>query len=124
MEDRKRMSYDIIILKPMGPGTDDLANVDEVLEIGDEASVLRSLAHVLPGCIQEVFAKDESFTVEGSLSGKPVTSIHLSLRFGTCWSDSSFDVFLALLSELCDSLQTHAFSVSDNKLIAAPAIRH
>ncbi|MDC6383477.1 hypothetical protein BW687_025250 [Pseudomonas graminis] len=45
------MSYDIIILKPMGPGTDDLANVDDVLEIGDEASVLRSLAHVLPGCI-------------------------------------------------------------------------
>ena len=117
------MSYDIIILKPMGPGTDDLANVNDVLEIGDEASVLRSLAQVLPGCVQGVFARDESFTVEGSLSGKPVTSIHLSLRFGTCWSDSSFNVFLALLSELCDSLQTHAFSVSDNKLITAPAIR-
>ncbi|NVZ72571.1 hypothetical protein [Pseudomonas costantinii] len=115
------MSYDIIILKPMGPGTDDLANVDEVLEIGDEASVLRSLAQVFPGCIQGIFAKDESFTVEGSLSGKPVTSIHLSLRFGTDWSDSSFNVFLALLSELCDSLQTHAFSVSDNTLVTAPS---
>jgi hypothetical protein len=31
MEYRKRMSYDIIVLKPIEPGTDDLANVDEVL---------------------------------------------------------------------------------------------
>ncbi|MCF7530685.1 hypothetical protein [Pseudomonas petrae] len=67
------MSYDIIILKPMELGTDDLTNVDEVLEIGDEASVLRSLEQVLPGCIHGVFAKDDSFTIEGSLSGKPVT---------------------------------------------------
>lgn len=117
------MSYDIIILKPTGPGTGNLANVDDVLEIGDEASVLRSLTQLLPGCIHGVFAKEDSFTIEGSLSGKPVTSIHLSLRFGTSWSDSSFNVFLALMSELCDSLQTHAFSVSDNKLIAAPSIR-
>jgi len=29
-----RMSYDIIILKPMEPGADDLTNVDEVLETG------------------------------------------------------------------------------------------
>lgn len=113
------MSYDIIILRPMEPGTDDLADVDEVLDIGDETTVLRSLEQVLPGCIQGVFAKDELFTIEGSLSGKPVTSIHLSLRFGTRWSDSSFNVFLALLSELCYALQTHAFSVSDNTLITA-----
>ncbi|RMV81475.1 hypothetical protein ALP03_100951 [Pseudomonas amygdali pv. tabaci] len=116
----KRMSYDIIILKPVGSRTDNLADVDEVLDIGDEALVLRSLALVLPGCIQGVFVKDESFTIEGSLSGKPVTSIHLSLKFGACWSDSFFSVVQGLLSELCDSLQTHAFSVTDNTLISAP----
>ncbi|QXI31669.1 hypothetical protein [Pseudomonas vanderleydeniana] len=57
------MSYNIVILKPMRPGIADLANVDEVLDIGDEASVLESLAQVLPGCIQGVFAKDDSFTI-------------------------------------------------------------
>jgi hypothetical protein len=62
------MSYDIIILKPVGSRTDNLADVGEVLDIGDEALVLRSLALVLPGCIQGVFVKDESFTIEGSLS--------------------------------------------------------
>ncbi|MEQ4285077.1 hypothetical protein [Pseudomonas syringae] len=113
------MSYDIIILKPVGSRTNNLADVDEVLDIGDEALLLRSLALVFPGCIQGVFVKDESFTIEGSLSGKPVTSIHLSLKFGACWSDSSFSVVQGLLSELCDSLQTHAFSVTDNTLISA-----
>lgn len=38
------MSYDIIILKPVGSRTDNLANVDEVLDIGDEGLVLRSLS--------------------------------------------------------------------------------
>ncbi|CRN00656.1 hypothetical protein [Pseudomonas sp. 34 E 7] len=73
------MSYDIIILKPVGSRTDNLANVDEVLDIGDEGLVLRSLSwcsRVHPRGV----VKDESFTIEGSFSGKPFTSIlyHLS----------------------------------------------
>ncbi len=114
------MSYDIILLKPADPRTDDLSNIEDVVEMGEETSIITSIEQVFPGCTQGVFTKDESFTVEGSLSGNPVTSIHLSLRFGSAWSDSSFNVFLGQLSQLCNSLQAHAYSVSDNSLIAAP----
>lgn len=114
------MSYDIILLKPDDLDIDNLQDLDEVHEIGSESFVLDALNAVFPGCIDGFFAHGETYTVEGSLSGQPVTSVHLSLRFGAAWSDASFSQVEQQLTRLCQSLEVCAFSVDDNSRLAGP----
>ncbi|MBJ9978117.1 hypothetical protein IAE35_21625 [Pseudomonas sp. S75] len=113
------MSHDIILLKPASLDVEDLQNLDEVLDMGSEAFVAAALSDVFPGCLDGFFAHGEIFTLEASLAGDPVTSLHLALRFGQAWSDDAFDEIQARLARLCQALQASAFSVDDNSLIVS-----
>ncbi|WP_110968826.1 hypothetical protein [Pseudomonas huaxiensis] len=112
------MSFDIVLLKPVNLNASDLADIEEVTEVGPSAAVLALLEQVFPGCTQEVFTKGESFSVESSLAGDPVTSIHMTLRFGSAWSESDHDDFFAPLSNLCKVLELQAYAMTDNSRIA------
>jgi hypothetical protein len=112
------MSFDIVILKPTDPSTDDLLAIESVMDIGSPTSVSASLEFVFPGCTHGAFSVGEAYSVESAQSGDPVTSIHLTLRYGSGCTESTNDEFLALLSNLCQLLQSQAFAVSHNSRIA------
>src|SRR3979490_1559575 len=100
------MSFDIIILKPTDMCTSDLTAIERVMDIGSPASVSTSLDSIFPGCTHGVFSAGDSYSVESVQSGDPVTSIHLTLRYGSTWSDATNVEFLALVSSLCQQLQS------------------
>ncbi|WP_226505180.1 hypothetical protein [Pseudomonas sp. MWU16-30317] len=113
------MSFDIIILRPTDLSINDLAAVESVEDIGPPASVRTSVDVVFPSGAQGAFAAGDCYFVESALSGDPVTSVHLTLRYGSAWSESANGEFLALLSTLCQRLQAPAYAVSDNLRIAS-----
>jgi hypothetical protein len=113
------MSFDIIILRPRDLSITDLATVECVEDIGSPASVSTSVDLVFPRGTQGAFAAGDCYFVESALSGDPVTSIHLTLRYGSAWSESANGEFLALLSKLCQRPQSQAYAVSDNSRIAS-----
>ena len=112
------MSFDIVLLKPVNLNASDLTDIDEVTEVGPSSAVLALLEQVFPGCTQGVFSKGKSFSVESSLTGDPVTSIHMTLRFGSALSESDHDDFFTPLSNLCEVLELQAYAVTDNSRIA------
>lgn len=112
------MSFDIIILKPLNIDAEDLADVESLSDIGTLDSVNATLDSIFPGCAQGTCTVGESYSVESTQSGDPVSSVHLTLRFGSAWSEAVNEDFLALLSMLCQRLQSYAFAVSDNSRIA------
>lgn len=114
------MSFDIIILKPTDVSAGDLAGVDDVLDIGCSEAVSTFLELVFPGCTQGAFSVGELYSLESAQNGDPVTTIHLTLRYGRAWTEAANDEFLTLLLRLCQLLQSVAFAVSDNSRMAPP----
>ncbi|WP_137189789.1 hypothetical protein [Stenotrophomonas rhizophila] len=114
------MSFDIIILKPTEPSANDLSNVEDVLDIGSPEAVITFLELVFPGCAQGAFSDGERYALESAQCGDPVTTLHLTLRYGPAWSEAACAEFLTLLSRLCQLLQSVAFAVSDNSRITPP----
>ena len=114
------MSFDIVVLKLADPGEKDLSNVEAVLDIGCPQAIIASLELVFPGCVQGAFLDGERYSLESALNGDPVSSIHLTLRFGRAWSEAANAEFVALLSTLCQQLQSVAFAVSDNSRLTPP----
>lgn len=112
------MSFDLIVLKPTDSTVAKLSEVEDVSPIGTTASVARAFDQAFPGCVERPFIVGEEFAVEISLSGEPVESAHVALRFGREWSKSSEARFHALLSQACLSLGGIAFAVSDNSRVA------
>ena len=112
------MSVDLIVLKPTDPSADELSEVESVSPLGTTASVSLAFNNVFPGCSERPFIIGEEFAVELSLSGEPVESAHLALRFGNSWSEKSKAQFHTLLSQVCLSLGGIAFAVSDNTKVA------
>lgn len=112
------MSFDLIVLKPTDSSVAELSGVENVSPIGTTASVARAFDQAFPGCIKRPFILGEEFAVEVSLSGEPVESAHIALRFGRAWSKTSEARFQALLSQVCISLGGIAFAVSDNSRVA------
>ncbi|WP_313440304.1 hypothetical protein [Stenotrophomonas sp.] len=114
------MSFDIVVLKLADIGETDLSSVEAVLDIGCPQAINASLESVFPGCAQGAFSDGERYSLESALNGDPVNSIHLTLRFGRAWSEAANTDFIALLSTLCQRLQSVAFAVSDNSRLTPP----
>lgn len=114
------MSFDIIILKPTDLSENDLSNVEGVLDIGCPEAVIKFLELVFPGCAQDAFSDGERYSLESAQNGDPVTTIHLTLRYGQAWSEATNAEFLTLLLRLCQLLQSVAFAASDNSRITPP----
>lgn len=112
------MSFDIIILKPVNIDAEDLTGVDSLSDIGTLDSVSATLDLIFPGCAQGTCIIGESYSIESTQSGDPVSSVHLTLSFGSAWSEAANEEFLARLSMLCKRLQSYPFAVSDNSRIA------
>jgi len=112
------MSFDIIILKPTDLSENDLSAVEDVLDIGSPAAVITFLERVFPGCAHGAFWDGERYALESTQNGDPVTTIHLTLRYGRAWSEAACSDFMDLLSRLCELLQSVAFAVSDNSRMA------
>ena len=112
------MSFDLIVLKPNDPTVAELSAVESTSPLGTTACVSLALNQAFPGCVEGPFLFGEEFAVELSLSGEPVESVHLALRFGRSWSESSETRFHALLSQACLSLGGIAFAISDNSRVA------
>ncbi|WP_234779175.1 hypothetical protein [Pseudomonas coronafaciens] len=111
------MSFDIIILKPTDLSVNDLSTVEDVLDIGCPEAVITLLEQVFPGCAQGAFLDGERYSLESVQNGDPVTTIHLTLRYGRAWSEATSAEFLTLLLRLCELLRSAAFAVSDNSRI-------
>ncbi|GFF06139.1 hypothetical protein [Stenotrophomonas maltophilia] len=114
------MSFDIVVLKLEDLGEKDLSNVEAVQDIGCSQAVIASMELMFPGCVRGAFSDGERYSLESVLNGDPVSSIHLTLRFGRAWSEAANAEFTALLSTLCQRLQSVAFAVSDNSRLAPP----
>lgn len=114
------MSFDTVILKPTDWNASDLASVESVLDIGTPETVTRILELVFPGCTTEEFRSGDEYSLDVIQSGNPVSSIHLTLRFGAAWSEASKSLFISLVSTLCNELKSQAFAVSDNSRIEFP----
>lgn len=114
------MSFDIIILKPTDLSENDLSKLEDVRDIGRPEAVINALELVFPGCVQGAFSDGERYSLESAQSGDPVTTVHLTLRYGRAWSEATRAEFLTLLSRACQSLESVAFAVSDNSRIAPP----
>jgi len=112
------MSFDIIILKPTDLSENDLSAVEDVLDIGSPEAVITFLERVFPGCAHGAFLDGECYALESAQNGDPVTTIHLTLRYGRAWSEAACSDFMDLLSRLCELLQSVAFAVSDNSRMA------
>lgn len=112
------MSFDIIILKPTDASISDLSEVDDVVMLGSAEAVSAAFNAAFPSCFNGVFVSGEGDAVEGSLSGDPVQSIHLALRFGHQGSGDSTAEFLTTLGDICQQLGAIAFAVSDNSRIS------
>jgi len=112
------MSFDIIIIKPTDKSVTDISSVENVAPLGTRSIVESAFNHVFPGCIEGVFISGERFAVELSLSGEPIEAAHLSLRFGSSWSENVEREFQDLLYSVCQSLGGVAFAVSDNSRMA------
>lgn len=108
------MSFDLIVLKPTDPTASELSEVESVSPLGTTASVSLAFDKAFPGCSERPFIFGEEFAVELALSGEPVESAHVALRFGTSWNERSEVQFHKLLSQVCLSLGGTAFAVSDN----------
>lgn len=114
------MSFEMVILRPTGADVTDMADVEDVLDLGALESVAASVESVFPGCIHGTFSKGSSYSLESTLSGDPVASVHLTLQYGATWTEAISDEFLERLSSLCKLLDSIAFAVSDNSRIAPP----
>lgn len=112
------MSFDIIILKPTDSSVSDLSEVDDVVWLGSAEAVSATFNAAFPSCLNGVFLSGEDYAVEGSLSGDPVQSVHIALRFGHRTSGDSTEAFLTRLGEICQQLGAVAFAVSDNSRIS------
>lgn len=112
------MSFDIIILKPTDSSISDLSEVNDVVLLGSAEVVSAAFNAAFPNCFDGAFLSGEDYAVEGSLSGDPVQSVHLALRFGHQASGVDTEAFLAMLGEICQQLGAVAFAVSDNSRIS------
>ncbi len=111
------MSFDVIILKPIDISIEDLSEIDNIEQLGKREIVEHIVNQSFPAAVDGVWLTDE-FSVEALLSGEPVDSIHLTLRFGDSWSENSETQFLKRIESICQKLQSVAFSVSDNTRLA------
>lgn len=112
------MSFDIVILKPSDMSVDDISEVNEVAPLGKTESVSKEFDQAFPGCLKGGFISNSGYSVELTLSGEPVESVHLTLRYGQSWSETSEASFIGLLSSVCRLLGGVAFAVSDNSRVA------
>lgn len=94
------MSFDIIVLKPGDRDAESLSNVLEVTPFGDAESVREAFESKFPGATTGGFANDEAYSLEVRLANDPVSSAHLTLRFGQTWSASSNEQFIESLGAL------------------------
>jgi hypothetical protein len=115
---QRKMSFDIIVLKPTDVSVDDISDVADVVPIGNVDDVSAAFDSVFPNCLQGVFIDGEDYSVEGFVSGNPVQSVHLALRSGGQSSGDTTTIFLAGLADLCRRLNAVAFAVSDNSRLA------
>ena len=111
------MSFDIII-RPTDLAVDDISAVEDVITLGTAEDVSAAFNRVFPSCIDGAFISGEHYSVELVLSGAPVESAHLALRYGRSWSEVIEKQFVASLSSVCLSIGGVAFAVSDNSRIA------
>jgi len=112
------MSFDIIILKPTEVSVSDISTVEDAVPLGTTESVSAAFYGAFPACVGGVFSSGDDYSVELVLSGEPVESAHLALRYGQSWSEKSERQFFSLLSSVCHSLGGVAFAVSDNSRVA------
>ncbi|MNL22654.1 hypothetical protein D3C87_1440100 [compost metagenome] len=112
------MSFDIIILKPANSDLEDLTSIQDVDPIGTPEAVRGEFDSVFPGIATGLHMSGESFAVEVSTGGNPVTSVHMTLRFGAAWTDETYALFIDHLATLCYKLDCVAFAVSDNTRLA------
>jgi hypothetical protein len=112
------MSFDIIILKPTDLTVNDLSAVEDVAPLGSTASVSGAFNNAFPGCTEGAFIAGDRYAVELSLSGEPVESAHLAVRYGKLWSEETETQFQELLSSVCHALGGVAFAVSDNSRLS------
>ena len=112
------MSFDVIVLKPSDPSVADITAVDQVSPLGSGESVAQAFEDVFPGCSTQGAIGAGGSVVELRLSGTPVQSVHLTLRYGQSWSEARSIEFIRLLSRVCSSLDAVAFAVMDNSRIA------
>lgn len=111
------MSFDIIILKPLKAVVADLTEVEAVSPLGSFEVVSQLFNSTFPGCLEDGFLHGENYSVELSLSGRPVESAQLSLRFGQSWDNQGEVHFQKQLTSVCCSAGWVAFAVSDNSRI-------
>ncbi|NMG34839.1 hypothetical protein GRF61_10340 [Azoarcus sp. TTM-91] len=111
------MSFDIIILKPSEASVTDLTEVEEVDTLGSFEAVSQIFNAAFPGCMDGGFLCGDDYSVELSLSGQPVESAHLTLRFGQSWDTQGEAHFEQQLTSTCGPSGWVAFAVSDNSRI-------
>jgi hypothetical protein len=111
------MSFDIIILKPSETSVTDLSEVEEVSPLGSYEAVSQIFSAKFPGCLEGGFLCGDGYSVELSLSGQPVESAHLTLRFGQSWDTQGEAHFEQQLTSACCPSGWVAFAVSDNSRI-------
>jgi hypothetical protein len=111
------MSYDVLIIKPRDNSVENLSTVEDVAPLGEKYLVESAINTVFPGAINGVWQCSE-FSVEALISGNPVESVHITLRFGDSWSETSEAHFLNLTACICSKIDAVAFSVSDNSKLS------
>ena len=111
------MSFDIIVLKPSRLAVENLAEVETVSPLGSFEVVSQLFNSTFPGCLEGAFLQGGDYSVELSLSGQPVESAHLSLRFGPSWDPQGEAHFQKQLTSVCCPSGWVAFAVSDNSRI-------
>ena len=87
------MSFDILILKLKLPETENLAEVEDVLEIGQPEVIASVINEYFPNCLESYFMAEKGYSFEASLNGSPVESVHATLRFGNNWSELASNEF-------------------------------
>jgi hypothetical protein len=112
------MSFDILLLKPTNPAVQDLSEVEDVSSMGESYHVAGLLEAAFPGCVSGAHIQKEEYAIEAMLGGDPAESVHLTLRFGSHWKESSEAALQSILGPLCTSQGWVAFSVSDNSLFS------
>jgi len=116
------MSIDLIILSPLDDYASDLTEVDDFRDLASAITVLDIIGESFPGTANGLFSYNDEYAVEVMVSGDPVQSLHLTLHYGSNWSDESHERFLLQLSSVCAVLGAQAFAVSDNSRIELAAV--
>ena len=112
------MSFDIIVIRPLDAAVADISEVAEVLPLGSVDAVSEAFNDVFAGSRDGIFVESDGYAFEISLSGEPVTSVHIALRFGNSDAVEIRNQFLGRLTTVCNALGAIAFAVSDNSRLA------